>query len=142
MSCLYGVVVSQRNWRGAFSDSVPRLVLVLPLFASLTCCSKFAETEIRPLENASRRARAVSAADAAPATRLNNSEAKAETRMIRGPGKRRGKYPQTWLNAANTADEAQSSGGGGASTSRLPLCCGALTMPCASIISIRRAARL
>jgi len=36
----------------------------------------------------------------------------------------------------------QSRGGGGASTSRLPLCCGALTTPSCSICSIRRAARL
>jgi hypothetical protein len=33
-------------------------------------------------------------------------------------------------------------GGGGASTSRVPLCCGADTTPSASICSIRRAARL
>src|SRR5579883_1355932 len=101
MSCLYGAVVSQRNCRGAFNESVPRLVLDLPLLTSVTCCSKLAETAVSPLEKASRRDRAVSAA--APVTAKSSKEAKAKTRMVGRKKGRRGKYPETELNVESMA---------------------------------------
>ena len=62
MVCLYGAVVSQRNWRGACKASVPVLVLPGSPLALLSVWLKRPVIECSPLAKASRRSRAGPAA--------------------------------------------------------------------------------